>query len=149
MKILKARFNVIDAQVEPFFITPVVSDDIQQTLSRLLGWDRNSQLWRLVETDVDGRLLVSTDATKVSVGTNSAVSVGVASTAILAANNTRRYFVLYNNGTVPIAIEYDTTAVLATGLLIPVGGMYSDDGYVGAISGIASVAAQDVRVLEV
>lgn len=149
MKILTAYFNRLAAEVDRIILHPEVSEDLQQTLSRGMGWDRISNLWRFIEVDADGRQYVSTDATKAATGANSAVSVGVASTQILAANPLRKYFVIYNNGTVDISIEYDSVAVLADGLIIPSGGMFSDDGYVGAIYGISSLAAQDLRVLEV
>lgn len=149
MRILKSAWNRIAAEVDKYIVHPDVSEDIQQTLARGMFWDAINETWRFAISDSDGRLYVSTDSTKASSGANSAVSVLNTSTQILAANPVRRYFVIYNNGSAAIAIEYDTVAVLASGLIIPSGGMYSDDSYVGAVFGISGTTGQDVRVLEV
>ncbi|MCB1557228.1 MAG: hypothetical protein KDJ15_07955 [Alphaproteobacteria bacterium] len=75
-------------------------------------------------------------------------TVGVAASQLMAQNNDRTGWFVYNNGTVPIYIGSDNTVTTANGTPIPVGGGLGGDDTdeVWAISG---TAGQDVRHWEV
>jgi hypothetical protein len=149
MKANKLGFGKTDLQNSNPELYPDISDAIQQTLARLLGFDIANSQYKSLVVDSDGRLLVSTSALATTNSTNSAVSVGVASTAVVAANANRKSIYLYNNGTLPIFVGYGLAATLALGFPIPVGGAIFEDKYLGSIFAISTLAAQDLRVLEI
>lgn len=141
-------FNNLYVGLQPYDIEPNVSDDIQQTLSRMQGFDYSGGLWRPLKVDTDGRLSVSTSPTQGATGVNSAVSVGTSSTLVIAANASRRQLLLSNQGLQTIYITFGATAVLATGFPLPsLGGIFLDT-YTGVVSAIAGTAGQDLRVVE-
>ena len=84
-----------------------------------------------------------------------AVSVGVASGALVAANTSRRYLVLVNTSVAArVSLGFGAAAVLDSGItLMPNGGSYemseaAGNLYRGAINAIASAAATNVAVQE-
>ena len=78
----------------------------------------------------------------------STVSVGVASTTILAANDGRTSFLIRNTGTVDVYISLSATAA-TTAMLLEVGDILFCDDYTGAVSGIVASGTGAVRVTEV
>lgn len=149
MKANKPGFGNTDLQTTIIDHYPEIEDKIVQTLSRLMGFDNANQLYRQLLADADGRLLVSSSPTQATIAVNSAAVVGIVSSQILAANNSRRSAYIQNLGGVPIYIAYGIPAAIATGLQIPVGGIFIEDRYLGAINAISTVAAQDVRIVEI
>jgi hypothetical protein len=82
-----------------------------------------------------------------------AVSVGIASTAILAANPDRRYLLLVNDSNANIYVSLGAAAVLYTGIRLNAGGGWYEmlDGqnlYTGAVNAIAAAAAKNLTYLE-
>lgn len=102
------------------------------------------------------RLCVNTQASDViTPKTATAVSVGVASGALVAANTTRRHLILVNTSAAArVSLGFGAAAVLDSGVtLYPNGGSYEmneSEGnlYRGAINAIASAAATNVAVQE-
>lgn len=146
--VLTKNFESLELELSPFNQLPVVTADIQQTLSRTLGWDESSRLWRRLLLDSDGAIILSSQPSKATTGDNSAVSVLIASTTILNANGSRKGFVLRNNGATNVYVSYETPAVAAIAFPILPGETYSDDAYTGALYGISDAAPNDVRVVE-
>lgn len=76
----------------------------------------------------------------------------VGSTAILAANNQRKFATVGGSQTVGIWLSFGGTAVVGTGTYLPAGAGYQiddDNLYLGAISGIlASGAGQNIGTTE-
>jgi len=80
-----------------------------------------------------------------------AVSVGVASTALVASNANRRGLVLVNTSTARVSLGFGVAAVLDAGITLYPGDSFSMDEYsfdTGAINAIASAAASNVGVQE-
>lgn len=149
MKANKQGFANTDLQIEGYNAYPDISDNIQQTLARLLGFDANNQIYRALLTDPDGRLYVSTSATQAASAVNSQVTVGVVSVALVSQNNSRRSLTIQNLGAAPIYLAYGQAALVATGIQIPSNGIYIEDRYLGAVNAISSAAGNDVRILEI
>jgi len=149
VKANKDGFASTDLEIVSFDAYPEISIDIQQSLSRLLAFDSLNKRFKTLLCDSDGRLYVSTAATPTNTATNSAASVGVATSQIVAANASRKQITFQNLGSVPIFISYGTPATLATGYQIPVGGSFIEDKYTGAVNAISTLAAQDVRIVEI
>lgn len=144
----KDGFANNDLQLDPYERKPKISDEITQTIARLLGWHDTSKQYRSILSDADGRLLVSSSPTQSSAATNSQASVGVASSQLLAANPLRKQYIIQNLGSVAIYIAFGTAAIVATHFQLPAGGIFADDVWVGAIFAISTLAAQDVRIVE-
>jgi hypothetical protein len=149
MKANKEGFANTDLEISSYNPYPEISEDIQQTLARLLAFDILNDRNKSLICDSDGRLYVSTATTPSNVAVNSAAVVGVATSQILAANGSRKQVTIQNLGTVAVYISYGTPATLATGYQIPSGGSYIENVYTGAINAISSLAAQDVRIVEI
>lgn len=58
-KSVKDGFHNTDLQLNPPSTLPDIQDIIQQTLSRLLGWDNNNRIYRSIASDELGRLVVT------------------------------------------------------------------------------------------
>lgn len=88
--------------------------------------------------------------------TSGSVSVTTSSTAILAANTSRRTLTIVNtDGTNPVSLAFTTsfgtapTATANSGVKLAAGASFSIDGYSGAVAGIATGGTVVVTVLEV
>lgn len=82
---------------------------------------------------------------------NEGVSVGTASTLLLAANAARRMLAIQNNdASNAIYISFDGTAATTAGWKIPAGGtvLFDNAAPITAIYGIAGTATTDVVVIE-
>jgi len=84
-----------------------------------------------------------------SIGTHTAVTVGVASGTVLAANEKRMSAFIRNFGTVTIYLSFDGgAAVVASDMPLYVGESFEVRIYAGLITGISGTGGQDVRVVE-
>ena len=80
-----------------------------------------------------------------------AVSVGVASTAVLSANASRKGLILVNTSANTISLGFGVAAVLNSGVTLISNGVFGMDGSdvsTQAINAIASVAASNLAVQE-
>lgn len=84
--------------------------------------------------------------------TNTKVSVGVASTAVLVANTTRKYAIFVNDSANVIYLSLSGTAVINEGIRLNASGgafeVNSTNLYQGAISAIATGAGSNLTVCE-
>lgn len=114
------------------------------------GKDANGNL-QTVLTDTTGAI-VTTDRIALTAESPSAISVGVASGVVIAANTSRRGLVLTNTSTGIISFNISGgTAVLRSGITLYPGGHWEMDSYTfttAAINGIASVAASNLAIQE-
>lgn len=97
---------------------------------------------------VTGTVSTKTDLAPAS---PAAVSVGVASAALVASNATRRGLVLVNTSTARVSLGFGVAAVLDSGITLYPGDSFSMDEYsfdTGAINAIASAAASNVAIQE-
>jgi len=144
----KESFNNTEAQLAPNPTFPAISEDVQQTLARLMGLDPNNSIFRFLRTDQDGRLLVSATSLQGTSAQQPNVTVTTASINLLAANSSRRVFIIQNLGASAIYLGFGITA-LTTHLQVPAnGGVFIDDHFLGAINAIAASGSNDVRIAE-
>lgn len=147
----KSQFNGFgdtEFQIEPYEFNPNVSSDIQQTLSKVSGFNESNRIWKGLRVDPDGRLYVSSSPTQTNDAVNSAASVTTTSTLLLSENPDRRQYIIQNLGSSDIYLMFDTIAVAAQGIKIPSDGLFGDDVYQGAISAICLTGTADVRIVE-
>lgn len=94
---------------------------------------------------------VSVAKTDLTPSAPSAVSVGVASGVLIAANANRRGFKAVNTSNARVSLAFATPAVLNSGITLYPGGVFDMDEYdfdLGEIRAIASLAASNVAIQE-
>lgn len=103
-----------------------------------------------LHTNVDNTITVDLGKS-IGTGANTAVSVGTASTAILASNANRVGLILINNGTQTVYIQFGATATVASSMPLlrgqPIIIMFPANVTM-AIAGIVSTGTCEVRVVE-
>jgi len=100
--------------------------------------------------DSIGRLSTVTSFTPLSSPTNSAVSVSSTSTTILSSSAARTGFIITNNSTQIVYIQFGATATVASSLPLYRGDsitIASPSIYTGVVSGIVASGTADVRVV--
>lgn len=103
-----------------------------------------------VSTDPSAVVSISSNYASLTASTGTAISVGVASTSVLASNTARAGAVFTNTSNAIISCTTGT-AVLRSGITLYPGGDWSMDPYTftqGAINCIASAAASNLAVQE-
>lgn len=133
IKIDYPNFNRSILRPSKEIIKPDVSEDIQQTLARLMGWDYLVEQWRPALTDADGRLMVNTSSLKTDVVTQVGGSVGGGSVAVFNNNTSRKVYWLQATGTGDIYISLSTTFTLSSAIKLLPGAMWIDDVYTGQV----------------
>lgn len=141
-------FNTLDLGLQPYVKDIPISDNLQQTLDRLMAFDVNNKTWRTLKSDSDGRLYVTTAPTQTTIAPQSNPTVGVAQSAILGANPSRKLMIIQNLGGSPIYLGFGNNITAATGFQIAPGQTFIDDHFLGVVNAISGVAGQDVRIVE-
>lgn len=130
----------------PIFET---NNQIQHTLSQLLGYVEESGKTVLVRTDSDGNLLVNLEGSSAENATPSKATVTTTVTLIVSSRSGRNNLEVFNEGTVDVYIADDNTVSTTTGYILASGQSISFEDYVGALYGITASGSSDVRVMEV
>jgi len=128
-------------------ITPI-SDDIQQSLARMLVWDYANKQWVLPIADTDGRILVSTSPTKATANNSSNPTVTTTSAAILSENTSRKQALIQNTGAVSVYLGFGEDATVATGFLLIPDAIYIMDVWLGSVTAIVSAGTSTLNIQE-
>ena len=146
--VTKEGFGVEDLDPTGANFLPELSDDIQRTLARLLGFHETSAKFKLLLCDTDGRLLVSSSATQASTATNSVQTVDATGETLLNDNTSRKQYIIQNLGTADIYITFGDTPATATGFKLVPDAVFADDVYTGKVTAITVSGSADVRIVE-
>ncbi len=141
-------FGEVAIDQQPRDLLPEIDEKVQPTLARLLGWESGVPQFRLIEVDSDGRILVSTDPTKVSDGTISHLSITATTQVVLGANSSRKYWFIRNDGVANVSFSFVTPVGSANFITLPAGGTFSDSNYTGAIYALGTVG-DTLQIIEV
>lgn len=147
-KILRPDLGNLEAEVEPYISLPDVDEAIGQSLSRLIGWDENNNIFRFLRCDKFGRVLTAGSDVDVLSPTQSAKSVDITDDILLNANSQRKAYIVQNLGAADIYLGFGSNIAIASRLKVPVDGVFSDTMFNGEIHAITSVGSSDVRVTE-
>lgn len=147
-KVTSKGFYRTDFPIEPPPTREEITEGIIQTLTRLIGWDEDSSLFRLLTVDSDGRLLISTSPTQTANANTSKVAPDTSDTTVLNANPTRKQYTIYNNGSVTVYITFGTTVDTSIDFPLPAGGLISDNVYTGVITGKTASGTGELRIIE-
>ena len=121
---------------------------IQQTLSRLLGWNQDNKEWRALRVTNDGRLYITSQPQTVSTLEYTQVAVDTSAVQIKAANTNRRAIIIKNIADTNIYLGSDSAVTVNTGFLLSPGEALMDELYVGAWYAISDVAGGKVAIIE-
>jgi len=147
-KVYTAHFETTDLEIEPFERSPDLSDEIAQTLSRLLGWDYVNEIWRRLRVDATGSIgVVASPSSSAQLECSSVVVAGAAD-LLIAANSNRRSVRIFNQGADPIVIDDTAGLAVATGFPLPAGGEWFSDTYRGDIFALVSGSSSTVKIIE-
>lgn len=147
-KSLFDKFWLTEAQINPLIKLPDISEAIQQTLNRNMGFFEAGGIFKLLRTDGDGRLLVSTADVDTTNILPSVITVPGVVTQLLQANVNRRWFSIQNIGDTFCAVGSTNAVTYANGAKIPPFTRLSDDTYVGPIFANSILGNAVVLVLE-
>ena len=142
------EFETTAFQIVPYTIQPEVSDDIQQALSRLVGWDAEAQTWRFVRVNDDGSLFSVVGPEQASSFNTSTFTVTTTAQIVLGANSARKKILFYNNSSTTIYIGNTSSVTTSTGFPISQGAYYEETFFNGAYYGIVSSGTANLRLLE-
>lgn len=126
-----------------------VSDDIQQTLARLVGYDPNAKTFRFIPVDSDGRLLVGSGGIRTNAAVISAVDVLITATLLINENLDRNALNIYNNGTDVVYLGFTSSVVIADGFPVEAGANFYTENYTGKIYAISPAITSNVRLMEI
>ncbi len=127
---------------------------LSRLMAYLMGFDGST--WRRLRTDATYGLAVDVKraAPALSAVVHTAVSVSTSSTVINGALATRRWLLVINDGTVPVYLKVEATAVVNQGIrLAPNGGSLEISDalgnlFTGGLRGIVASGAATVLVSE-
>lgn len=127
---------------------PVIDENVLQSLVYLIAYDENSELFRFALADSEGRLQVSSGATKADTVVNGAITVDTTAELIVNTNPSRKFLEIINNSANDLYLGFDTGVTIANGFPVPSGAVWYTEIYLGAIYMIGSVAGSDVRYID-
>lgn len=145
---VKNGFYDVDGILLPFERNYPITNNIQQTLSKITGFDANNALNRLLVCDSDGRLLVSLSPTQTSTGNISQLVMDGTTQGALAANPSRKLLTIANRGAAIIKMSFVSPVGASNFFTIPVGGVYSNDRYLGTIF-LTGTIADIAEIIEI
>lgn len=119
------------------------------TSIQIAGKDPNGNLQAIL-TDINGVIKV-TEKVTVSPNSPTVISVGIATTVVLASNTSRTGLMLINTSSSKISLGLGVSAVLNSGITLYPGGTFWMDSFsytTVAINAIASVASSNLSVQE-
>jgi len=149
LKLINPNLELTDFEFDKGFSNPDISDNYQQTLSRMIAYDEPSKLFRFVQVNSDGQLLVSSGASRTDVGNTSKALVGTSAVQILTENSGRKIFNILNNSGVTIWVDFENTVSVDTGFPISAGTNWYEETYYGELWAIALSDDNDMRIMEI
>lgn len=142
----KANFNQLAFPNSGEQPKPTIGDDLQLTLTRLMGWNSEKEQWELIEADDDGRLIVSSGSLRTNENTSSQVTADGTAANALSESPTRRQYIIQNVGSVSVYMGFGEDAVVGEGMLLQSGATWIDDVWYGRISVITSGSTCDLII---
>ncbi len=141
-------FGRTNMALEELVLDPNISDDITQTLGRIMGFNYITRQWVGLATDIDGRLVISQSGVQTNQAIAGTVNVLLTATLIRPENPNRRQILLVNNGTTMSYIGFNAGVTALLGFPLPPGSTYEDSLYTGEYWGIAITSFCNFRFME-
>lgn len=129
---------------------PDISDELTQAFVRLLGYDPNAKMFRLIKTNSNGQLSVSTNSNQGSDASYTQNVILASSDEIVLAANPNRVYYEIRSTAYGIYIGTGLTLPYSRIHYLPPNSTFFDDDYVGDVS-VSNLVAQNqtIEVVEV
>lgn len=142
-------FGLTTLDLEPPKVNPEISENITQTLDRLMVWDTINKHWVQVTGNADGAILVTSSAPSSQAPRFGRVVIGAAASRLFNVNNLRKQIVLKFQTDIDQFIGFDNTVTVGNGIQMHPGEFLSIDNYTGEIWGLNGVAGKSIQFIEV
>lgn len=126
---------------------PEVTDELTQTIARIVGYDTGNKLYRFLRCDNEGDLIVSSSSFVSNLGYVDKINVPTSSTEIAPTNYNRKQINIRNNGANNLYIAFNSDATVADGYLLKPDEVWESDHFTGQVTAISDGGTNDVRVL--
>ena len=147
-KITEEDFSAVDFLAD-FIRSPLeVQEQFVQALGYTLGWHSESNRWKRILVDSDGRQLVSTSPTKSNTCSHSNPTVTSSSSTILSQNSDRKQVIIQNVGAYPVYIRFGSSAAQTTDFKLVAGATYIDDVYYGELRAVSDLNDVELNIME-
>lgn len=141
-------FGRTEFDLEPVKLNPEVTEDIQQTLSRLLLWDRINRRWIAPSANPDGQMNVTFAGVAINNIRYGTIIVPAATGMLFAANNYRRQLIIEVYST-EIYIGFSAATALGNSIRLSAGSVFSIDNYIGEVWGLTGTVPASNAYIEV
>lgn len=126
---------------------PEVAGKFGRGLSYLVGYDETNQVFRMVRTDEDGRIIISDTGASPDSLTTETLTLSTTPASLVANNDDRSLLMLRNVGSDSIFIGNSGLVGGGDGWEIGVGEVLTLEGYTGDVFGYCASGSQDLSVL--
>lgn len=146
--VVESGWENLDIETVPLLAMPPLTDVVQQTLARLMGWNEASKSFRRLAVDSSGRVLTTSgqalNGQVVRTDTTAPVAPAV---VVLPQNQNRLLYIVQNGFTSQINIGFDNTLSTLNGIRVPPEGLWIDEIYRGDVWAV-STANQSIEIYE-
>lgn len=146
--VVESGWENLDIETVPLLAMPPLTDVVQQTLARLMGWDEGSKSFRRLAVDSSGRVLTTSGQALNGQVVRTDTTAPAANAAVVLPQNPNRLLYIVQNGfTTQINIGFDDTLATTNGIRVPPEGVWVDEVYRGDVWAV-STANQSIEIYE-
>lgn len=125
-----------------------IDEGVKLTFDFLLGYNESSKKWIPVLVDSDGQVQVNSVASTVESVTQSKVEPTSSNTLMLAANSSRKLFVVNNFGTETVYLNLSSNDADTDDFPLKPDTIYVETNWKGEVNSITASGTGDLRVME-
>jgi len=139
----------IDSEITPYPSSGWLRTNnfIQNTLSRLMGWDRLASKWRAVEVNEKRQLLVTLDRPTAITPIATVATVTITPQKILSSDVGRASWAIINMGANNVYLIPGVITEIFTGFVIPPNSAFSNDDFTGDVWVVTLVGTSEIRYI--
>lgn len=140
-----------ELEIQPHVTLPDVSEGIQQTLARLMAFDKLNSTFRLLRATLFGALRITPSIHEYERVVTNRYDLILNQIVEWARNDTRSWIVFYNKGPNTVYVDLSSTNNLNNALPLPPHSMLKVDVYTGPVrlnarDGAVTVVVHDLAV---
>ena len=126
-------FNNTELQLTNQSVNPDIDDTLQQMLGRLLGFDADAKLWRVIRADSLGRLSVTLNKASSYKANGANISIGAGVGSLYIGANPNRISFIIRTYTYPIYVGSTLAAPTNKIYVVPPNSQFIDDSFTGDV----------------
>lgn len=146
--VVESGWENLDIETIPLLNMPPLTDVVQQSLSRLMGWNSSSKAFRRVAVDESGRILITPgQALQGQVNYIETFAPATNAVVVLPSNPNRILYIVQNGFTAQIILGFDSLTSTTRGIRIAPEGLWTDELYRGDVWAVAA-SNQAIEIAE-